>query len=58
MGQLRMLLRAEYLVDCIGINKVQGKPFSVSELVEAIESNTSSMSQGKAKLGKSPETSR
>ena len=37
-GQLRMLLRAEYLVDCIGINKVQGKPFTVTELVDAIES--------------------
>lgn len=36
-GQLRMLLRSEYLVDCIGFNKVQGKPFSVSELIEAIE---------------------
>jgi 2-oxoglutarate ferredoxin oxidoreductase subunit alpha len=36
-GQLRMLLRAEYLVDCIGINKVQGKPFTISELLEAIE---------------------
>jgi 2-oxoglutarate/2-oxoacid ferredoxin oxidoreductase subunit alpha len=35
-GQLRMLLRAEHLVDCIGINKVQGKPFSVSELVQQI----------------------
>lgn len=35
-GQLRMLLRAEYLVDCIGFNKVQGKPFSVTELVEEI----------------------
>ncbi|TWU51828.1 2-oxoacid:acceptor oxidoreductase subunit alpha [Rubripirellula reticaptiva] len=33
-GQLRMLLRSEHLVDCIGINKVQGKPFSVTELVE------------------------
>ena len=36
-GQLRMLLRAEYLVDCVGVNKVQGKPFAVTELVEAIE---------------------
>ncbi|MEX0824824.1 MAG: 2-oxoacid:acceptor oxidoreductase subunit alpha [Pirellulaceae bacterium] len=35
-GQLRMLLRSKYLVDCIGVNKVQGKPFAVSELVEAI----------------------
>ncbi|MEO1616373.1 MAG: 2-oxoacid:acceptor oxidoreductase subunit alpha [Planctomycetota bacterium] len=39
MGQLSMLLRAKYLVDCIGFNKVQGKPFTVSELVEQIESN-------------------
>lgn len=36
MGQLRMLLRSEFLVDCIGINKVQGKPFSVTELVQQI----------------------
>lgn len=36
-GQLRLLLRARYLVDCQGINKVQGKPFTVNELVEAIE---------------------
>ncbi|QDT05365.1 2-oxoglutarate oxidoreductase subunit KorA [Rubripirellula lacrimiformis] len=35
-GQLRMLLRAEHLVDCLGINKVQGKPFTVTELVEQI----------------------
>ncbi|QEG42647.1 2-oxoacid:acceptor oxidoreductase subunit alpha [Roseimaritima ulvae] len=35
-GQLRMLLRHQYLVDCIGINKIQGKPFTVTELVEAI----------------------
>ena len=38
MGQLRMLLRAKYLVDCIGINKIKGKPFTVSELVEQISS--------------------
>lgn len=37
MGQLRMLLRSEFLVDCIGYNKVQGKPFAVSELIEQIE---------------------
>jgi 2-oxoglutarate ferredoxin oxidoreductase subunit alpha len=36
-GQLKMFLRAEHLVDCIGINKVQGKPFTVTELTEAIE---------------------
>lgn len=41
MGQLRMLLRAEYLVDCIGINKVKGKPFTVTELTKAIEQHVS-----------------
>ena len=32
MGQLRMLLRANYLVDAIGFNKIKGKPFLISEL--------------------------
>ncbi|MBL9124431.1 MAG: 2-oxoacid:acceptor oxidoreductase subunit alpha [Planctomycetaceae bacterium] len=32
LGQLRMVLRAEYLVDAIGLNKVKGKPFSVNEV--------------------------
>ncbi len=36
-GQLRLLLRAEYLVDAIGLNKIQGKPFLVSEIEEQIE---------------------
>jgi 2-oxoglutarate ferredoxin oxidoreductase subunit alpha len=31
-GQLRMLLRSYFLVDAIGLNKVQGKPFLVSEI--------------------------
>jgi 2-oxoglutarate ferredoxin oxidoreductase subunit alpha len=37
LGQLSKLLRATYLVDAQGINKVQGKPFKVSELVASIE---------------------
>lgn len=37
-GQLRTVLRAEYLVDAIGFNKIQGKPFAVREVVEKIES--------------------
>ncbi|HVE82686.1 MAG TPA: 2-oxoglutarate ferredoxin oxidoreductase subunit alpha, partial [Myxococcales bacterium] len=37
LGQLLMLLRAKFLVDAKGINKVQGKPFKVSELVARIE---------------------
>jgi 2-oxoglutarate ferredoxin oxidoreductase subunit alpha len=36
-GQLRMLIRAEFLVDAIGLNRIQGKPFSVREVVEKIE---------------------
>jgi 2-oxoglutarate ferredoxin oxidoreductase subunit alpha len=37
MGQLLMLVRARYLVDAQGINKIKGKPFRVSELVTAFE---------------------
>lgn len=36
-GQLRMLLRAEYLVDAAGLNKVKGKPFTVAEIVTKIQ---------------------
>src|SRR5205085_5495318 len=36
-GQLRMLLRAEFLVDAVGLNKIQGKPFLVSEIEAKIE---------------------
>jgi 2-oxoglutarate ferredoxin oxidoreductase subunit alpha len=35
-GQLRLLLRSTFLVDAIGLNKVQGKPFLVSEIEERI----------------------
>jgi 2-oxoglutarate ferredoxin oxidoreductase subunit alpha len=36
LGQLRALLRARFLVDARGLNKVQGKPFRVSEIARAI----------------------
>lgn len=35
-GQLRLLLRNQYLIDVQGYNKVEGKPFLVTELVNAI----------------------
>jgi 2-oxoglutarate ferredoxin oxidoreductase subunit alpha len=35
MGQLRMLIRARYLVDAVGLNRVRGKPFPVAEIVDA-----------------------
>ena len=36
LGQLRMLVRAEFLVDAIGYNKVRGRPFRAAELADAI----------------------
>jgi 2-oxoglutarate ferredoxin oxidoreductase subunit alpha len=38
LGQLRTIIRANYLIDAIGLNKVQGKPFSVAEVADKIES--------------------
>jgi len=35
-GQLRTVLRAEYLVPAEGLNKVNGKPFLIAELEDAI----------------------
>ena len=37
MGQLRTILRAEFLIDCIGLNKIQGQPFMVREVIAKIE---------------------
>jgi 2-oxoglutarate ferredoxin oxidoreductase subunit alpha len=36
LGQLQKIIRSTYLVDAKSINKVQGKPFKVSELVSRI----------------------
>jgi 2-oxoglutarate ferredoxin oxidoreductase subunit alpha len=37
LGQLRTIIRDKYLIDAIGLNKVQGKPFSVAEVEAKIE---------------------
>jgi 2-oxoglutarate ferredoxin oxidoreductase subunit alpha len=37
MGQLLMILRAKYLVDAQGYNKIQGKPFKQSEIEQKID---------------------
>jgi 2-oxoglutarate ferredoxin oxidoreductase subunit alpha len=37
MGQLIMILRAKFLVDAQGLNKIQGKPFKQSEIEAKIE---------------------
>ncbi len=36
LGQLRHILRDRFLVDAIGINKVQGQPFRAAELTDQI----------------------
>ncbi len=36
-GQLRWLLRAKYLIDSVGLNKVKGRPFDVGEVVDCIK---------------------
>ena len=36
LGQLLKLVRAEFLVDAVGYNKVRGRPFQSTELAEAI----------------------
>jgi 2-oxoglutarate ferredoxin oxidoreductase subunit alpha len=37
MGQLLMVLRAKFLVDAQGYNKIQGKPFKQTEIEQKIE---------------------
>jgi 2-oxoglutarate ferredoxin oxidoreductase subunit alpha len=37
LGQLVRILRAEFLVDAVGFNKIQGKPFRVAEILDKIE---------------------
>ena len=32
MGQLLKMVRADYLIDAVGCNKIQGRPFKVSEV--------------------------
>jgi 2-oxoglutarate ferredoxin oxidoreductase subunit alpha len=37
MGQLRFLLQGNYKVDTLGLNKVQGLPFKVSDIVRKVD---------------------
>jgi 2-oxoglutarate ferredoxin oxidoreductase subunit alpha len=37
MGQLLQLIRARYLVDAVGYNRVTGKPFKAGEIHDAVE---------------------
>ena len=37
LGQLLKLVRAEFLVDAVGYNRVRGLPLRAAELADAIE---------------------
>jgi 2-oxoglutarate ferredoxin oxidoreductase subunit alpha len=37
LGQLLKLVRAQFLVDAVGYNRVRGLPFTSTELADAIE---------------------
>ena len=38
-GQLALLIRGKYLVDTITYSKVRGRPFTIHEIMDAIEEN-------------------
>src|SRR5690606_23148693 len=37
MGQLRAVIRDKFLVDAVGLNKIQGQPFKVREVIAAVD---------------------
>jgi 2-oxoglutarate ferredoxin oxidoreductase subunit alpha len=37
LGQLLMLIRARYLLDAVGYDRVRGKPFRIAEIVAEAE---------------------
>ncbi len=43
MGQLRMVLRDKFLIDCLGLNKIQGQPFKVREVIAAVDKQLEAM---------------
>ncbi len=40
LGQLGLVIRSTFLLDTIGLNKIEGKPFSVAEILAKIEALT------------------
>jgi 2-oxoglutarate ferredoxin oxidoreductase subunit alpha len=51
MGQLSFLMRAKYLLDVEGFNKIQGQPFKVSELEHKIQEVVRAGSQEVVRAG-------
>ncbi len=48
-GQLRMILRSRFLVDAVGLNKMEGQAFKVREVVEAARKLLPSRSRRQAR---------
>ncbi len=49
MGQLRTLIRAKFLIDAQGYNKVQGRPFAIQELITEIRRQLGMVTAGPKK---------
>ena len=45
MGQLNMIVRARFLTDTLNLNKMEGQPFTVSEVLAAIENGVQGIEQ-------------
>ncbi|MBT4693544.1 MAG: 2-oxoacid:acceptor oxidoreductase subunit alpha [Planctomycetaceae bacterium] len=41
LGQLKTMIQAKYLIECIGLNKVKGRPFAIVEIEQRIAELTS-----------------
>ena len=41
LGQLKALIQSKYLIECVGLNKVQGRPFAIVEIEQRIAELTS-----------------
>jgi len=50
-GQLRLLLRAEYLVDAVGLNKISGQPLRTSEIEIRIQELLGTGNAAEAAMG-------
>jgi 2-oxoglutarate ferredoxin oxidoreductase subunit alpha len=46
LGQLLMLIRARFLVDAIGYNRVRGKPFRIAEIEAEAERMIAGIPEG------------
>ncbi len=57
MGQLRQVIRATFLIDAIGLNKIQGQPFKVREVLDAIEKQLDAKHTESAAVAAQPQAS-